>query len=180
MNTRIVGLKYALYLIALAVLAGCVSTGKLELAKPAERGSLTQYKVLMVEVTDQTGSAGQASGQAAVQLENAIITQLRDGKSFEKVYSKEALGDNFADLLLHVTITSVRRVGSAARWGFGALAGRGKVFVNMDLTDPKSGDQLSEATAVGKTSGGTVFAGTTPQATKRVAEQVVKFVLSQR
>lgn len=58
----------------------------------------------------------------------------------------------------------------------GGLAGRGSITVNADLVDGKTGKKLGSFTSEGKTSGGTVFSGTTEQALRRAAEQVVGFV----
>ena len=58
----------------------------------------------------------------------------------------------------------------------GAFAGRGSVKVSADLLDGRSGGKLSAFTSEGKTSAGTVFAGTTEQALQRAAEEIAGFV----
>jgi len=103
---------------------------------------------------------------------------MRNKSFFDRIYSAIAASESIPDLKLKVTITELRKVSAGARVMVGAFAGRGKMVVKMEVFDGKSDTKIGEGTAEGLTSGGTVFAGTTPQAVERVAEQVVSFLTS--
>jgi hypothetical protein len=97
---------------------------------------------------------------------------------FERVYSAAASAGQPAELALVVTVTKIRRVDAGSRVILGAFAGQGEVIVQVDLVNGHTGALLASAVIEGKTSGGTIFAGTTPQAAERVTEQVIDFVVS--
>jgi len=129
-----------------------------------------------VDIKSQVGDVD----EVLVQLENSITGKIRDMRLFESVYPTSISSAKGADLKLTVTVTNIRKVGSTARALLGALAGQGTLEANVELTDVQRGDLIARAKAEGKTSGGTVWSGATPQAVERVAEQVVDFVAKHR
>ena len=102
--------------------------------------------------------------------------RLRTKGLFERVLPRVASGDEKHDLIVLVTIKQLRRVSHQARMMVGAFAGRGKMVADIQLRDASSEAVIGQATAVGKTSGGTVFAGTTSQAVSMIADEVVKLL----
>jgi hypothetical protein len=78
---------------------------------------------------------------------------------------------------LNATITELSRVGSGTRLLLGALAGQASVKVDVELKDT-TGKILGKFTASGKSSGGTIFAGTTDQALEEAAKEIVGFFAS--
>lgn len=58
----------------------------------------------------------------------------------------------------------------------GAMAGRAGIDVEVELVDVKESRNIGTFVAQGRSSGGSVFAGTTPQAVERAAEQIVEFI----
>ena len=151
---------------------GCASKGTLQV-QDSPSVKLSSYEGISVRVTSDVSGA---ETEIAL-LESFIIAQLRSSTIFDKVYSAVAGSTRASDLRLSATITQLRRVSAGERMMVGAFAGRGKVVVRIELHDDKTGKVIGRATAEGITSGGTAFAGTTPQAIERVAEQVVKFIL---
>ena len=58
----------------------------------------------------------------------------------------------------------------------GAFAGQSRMLVNVALIEQKSGDGIAKFMVEGKSSGGTIFTGTTEQTIGRATEQIVEFV----
>jgi hypothetical protein len=169
--------RFALPIICLILLGGiatgCASTGVTKIQKPPVT-RIGGSSSLAVNVSSQVPGAE----DVVAQLESTIVGQLRARQMFERVYSAAASAGQPAELALVVTVTKIRRVDAGSRSLLGALAGQGEVIVQVDLVNGHNSALLASATIEGKTSGGTIFAGTTPQAAERVTEQVVDFVVS--
>jgi hypothetical protein len=162
----------ALCLIAACALAfGCASKGGLRVHTPL---TLETTEGKSVEVNVQ--SKVEDSAQETAQFESAIIARLKKSGAFGPVFTTAGAGEGTPDLKLQVTITELKKVGSGARVMMGALGGRGRLLADVNLVDGASGESLGQAVAEGKSSGGTVFAGTTSQAIDLAADQVAKFV----
>ena len=58
----------------------------------------------------------------------------------------------------------------------GALAGRARLQSQLALYDTASGKLLAKANAESESSGGSVLAGTSPQAVEQMAGQVIQFL----
>jgi TolB-like protein len=170
MRTRV--LPAGLLLLLSVALVGCASGGTTTAVQPLSASLGSTYKSVLVDVSTsvpETASDAQA-------LENEIITELRKNASFTKVISATGAPDAKADLRLKAKIVDLRKVSAGKRVMLGGLAGRGRVKVDTDLVDGKSGKVLGSFTSEGKTSGGTVFSGTTEQALRRAAEEIAGFV----
>ncbi|NKB24006.1 MAG: DUF4410 domain-containing protein [Kiritimatiellae bacterium] len=171
MSDKIRSIAILMSLIGVIFVSGCASTGTI-LLHDSVTVKLSNFKNMMLDVTSQVSD----SGQGVVQLESEIISRLRTKGLFERVFSRAAGDDAPHDLTVLVTIKEIRKVSPGARVTLGAFAGQGKMIVNIQLLDASSGSVVAQATAEGKTSGGTVFAGTTPQAVSKIADEVVKLI----
>jgi hypothetical protein len=164
-----------MFMAAMTLTTGCASHGTTNVYKrPAT--PLRTYRTLVVEIS----STVDAAGDVVEQLEKAIIGTLRERQLFADISSAAASTDQAYDLKLAVVVTNLRRVGIADRLQSGALAGRGIVEADITLIDGKSQETLAKAKAAGKTSVDLLFSGTTLQAVRRVAEEVVAFVAQYR
>jgi hypothetical protein len=157
-------------LAVVLVAAGCAAQGTSHVATPPPR-PLRQYQTVMVRISSTVAAAGDVISQ----LEQLIIRQLQEQHLFTHV-SAPAAHQAF-DLTLAVRITGLRRVGVEDRLQSGPLAGRGILEADVTLIEGKSQQTIAQATVVGKTSVDLLFSGTTTQAIRRAAEQVVAFVV---
>lgn len=164
--------KYsAIFMLLVLLFTGCASSGTLHtITIPTVK--LSKYKTLHIDASSQISD----STQEIVQLESMIAARLRAIGSFEKVVAGSAYSKTSTELQLNVTIVSLKKVSPGARFLLGALAGRAKVVVNAELIDLKKGETIGTFKTEGKSSGGTIFAGTTTQAIERSVEQIVQFV----
>jgi hypothetical protein len=154
-----------------ALTTGCASQGTTRIStRPTT--PLRSYRTLAVEVSSTVDAAGDVVGQ----LEKAIINALRERQLFERVYATMAATDQAFDLKLAVLVTDLRRVDAGDRLQSGPLAGRGTLDADIALIEGKSQKTLAKAKMTGKTSVDLLLSGTTAQAVRRAAEQVVTFV----
>ena len=161
----------AVFTLAMLLLGGCASTGTLHTLKPMTV-KLANYKTMGIDVSSQVPE----SSQEAIQLETMVIVKLRDRGLFEKIFSQSASPEIPADLRLNVKVVNLKKVSAEDRVMLGALAGRAKIVVDVELIDLKTEETIGAFKAEGQSSGGTVFAGTTSQAIERAVEQIVQFV----
>jgi hypothetical protein len=176
-------MKWLARFVALALIIGggpllgaCASTGALSPTTPLT-SRLSTYRTIVFEVSSQVPE----SAQETIQLESMTVARLREKGIFEKVIAGSAASpDTPADLRLRTRITELNKVGSGARAVLGAFAGQGKIVVAGELIDVKAAQNIGAFTAEGKSSGGTVFAGTTEQAIERAVEQIVEFVVKSK
>jgi hypothetical protein len=173
-QSRDIMYRFFCTLLVLAVLCGCASTGSIKQTQGVTT-KLSTYKVVKIE----TSSAVPDSMPELTQLETSLIAQLRDAVIFQKVFLQASAPELAADLNLKVNINDLKRVGVASRLILGGLAGRATVSVDVTLVDIASGNTLGSFTAEGKSSGGTAFAGLTPQAIDQVAAQIVAQIKTQ-
>ena len=176
MNCR-PGLRHLLAILCLALLAfasGCASTGKTTVREPITI-KLGQFNSARVEVGTSLTNASPRLHEFMVQLESRIIAKLRDAHAFQKIYSA-ADSDSAADLAIVVTIIRVRDLENMDRLMWGAFAGQAKSRATVEVSKLSSGQRLGGCEIEGKSSGGWVGAGTTPEAVDRVADEVVRFI----
>lgn len=158
-------------LIIATLISGCASIGTIRTTQlPSVK--LGSYKTMGIQAISSVPD----TTEELVQLETAIIARLRDAGLFEKVFSPTNSPDTKTDLLLKANITAVNRVSPGARVLLGAFAGRATISVEAELSENTSGKVIGSFTTEGKSSGGTIFAGTTPQAIDRAVEKIVEFV----
>lgn len=171
------GRSWPRVLAALALGLGAVScsaSGSLEETVAISR-PLSDYSILKLSVT--TEDVEDADGIALVEA------KLGAGLSREGIFDRVLASDvDLAepDLLLHAHIMNLRRVSSTARAVGGALVGRGALEIQVELIDLATGESIGELTAEGKSSGGTVFAGTTTQGIEQAVDRVIEYLVQHR
>ena len=160
-----------IFIFILFLLEGCASKGAVTATTPMIL-KLSTYKTMLFNTSSQVSG----SSEEMVQLESMTIAKLREKGLFDKVISGSSSPDAQADLRLDAKIIQLKRVSSGARVMVGAMAGRAGIDVEVELFDLKESKSIGTFVAQGRSSGGTVFAGTTPQAVERAAEQIVEFI----
>jgi len=171
MNRYTLAKRGVIFMFILFLLGGCASKGAVTATTPMTL-KLSTYKTMLFNTSSQVV----ASSEEIVQLESMTIAKLREKGLFDKVISGSSSPDAQADLRLNAKIIQLKRVSSGARVMVGAMAGRAGIDVEVELFDLKESKSIGTFIAQGRSSGGTVFAGTTPQAVERAAEQIVEFI----
>lgn len=171
MESRMVVRYGIILMLAVFLVGGCASVGTLHTTTPMMI-KLAQYKTILVRVWSQVPE----STQEVIELETMVIAKLRERNLFEKVVS-DLTSPDAADLRLNLRIVHLKKVSPGARVMLGALAGQAVIVVDAELVDQGTGKSIGNFLAEGKSSGGTVFAGTTTQAIERVVEQIVEFLV---
>lgn len=169
---RLNRLLFSLLLItSLFSVFGCASSGTSHFSQPLTE-NLSNYRSVVIAVTSNV-----ANTEALVmQIEGAMLVALKNQGKYSKVSSAVSNTADSAEMKVAVTITRIRDVSTFGRVMLGAFAGQGIVYAEIELTESRSGKILAKGSIEGKTSGGSIFAGTTPQAADRVAEEAVKFI----
>lgn len=119
----------------------------------------------------------------SVNVQTKVEDSEKEAKTFKEILSSELKknrwevldGNPQCQLELSATITNLNKVAGASRILLGALAGKASVDVDVIVKDAK-GKVISQFTANGKSSGGTIFAGTTDQALEKAAAQMAAFM----
>jgi len=158
-----------LFLVGLALLCGCASSGQTLKSVPPKT-KLSTFQSVVVKVTSSVPD----SSRETLQLESMIVSTLMSQKAFAAISGLSAGGNG--DLRVDANISDLRRVSSGARVMLGAFAGRGNMTVDVKLVDTRSGDTVGSFTSQGTSSGGTVFSGTTDQAVELAARQIVEYI----
>lgn len=158
-----------LFLVLLAV--GCASTSTSTVRQPFT-SKLGQFKSAAVEVKSTVAKPPAKLDEFMVQLESRIIAKLRSQNAFEKIFS--ASSDAPSELQITVTLTQIRDVNTFNRVMWGAMAGTAKSEALLEIRERSTGKLIGANNILGKSSGGSVFAGTTAEAVERVADEVVR------
>lgn len=167
------------FLTVLIFSTGCASSGTSTVRQPFST-KLGQFKSASVKVSSSIAKPPTGLNEFMAQLEARIVAKLREKQILEKVYSHVAAGDSKPDLDLFIVITSVRDVTSFDRVMWGAMAGQATTKATVAVRNRASGELIGSGDIEGKSSGGSVFAGTTTEAVDRVADEVVKLIESNR
>ena len=146
-------------------LLGCASTSTVNTAM-AHTVSLGSFKTLSVDVQTKV----EDSEKEAKTFREILTSELKKRNKMEVID-----GNQQTQLNLSATITNLNKVGGASRIFLGALAGQASVDVDVVLKDAK-GNVVSQFAVNGKSSGGTIFAGTTDQALEKAAAQIAAFM----
>ena len=149
----------------MAGLLGCASTSSVN-STLAPTVSLNNFKTLSIDVQTKV----EDSEKEAKTFKEILTSELKKRNKMEVID-----GNQQTQLNLSATITNLNKVGGASRIILGALAGKASVDVDVVLKDAK-GNVLSQFVVNGKSSGGTIFAGTTDQALEKAAEQIAAFM----
>ncbi|MFI4891263.1 MAG: hypothetical protein ACHQIL_12095 [Steroidobacterales bacterium] len=156
--------------------AGCASSGAVRTVSAPAGNIVVAHEVARVTATSTVADAGKE-----VQLLSAlVISGLEKSGKFERVTGSPDIAPNGAGVAIAAEIRDLRGVSEAGRIWFGGLAGRARLLVHVTLTDASTSAQLEGFDAEGRSSGGTIFAGTTDQAIQRAAEQIVAEVVKLR
>ncbi len=160
-----------IFFFVVIFLGGCASTGKITTTVPVTT-KLSNYKTMLFNISSNIPD----SSEETVQLESMTIAKLREKGLFQKIFVTSSSPDVQPDLKLNAKIVALKKVSSGARVMVGAMAGRAGIDVEVELFDLKESKVLGTFLAQGRSSGGTVFAGTTPQAVERAVEQIAEFI----
>jgi len=144
---------------------GCASTSSVN-STVAPAAALDSFKTLSINVQTKV----EDSDKEAQTFKEILAAEIKKKNKWEVVDANPQ-----CQIALSATITNLNKVGGAARIFLGALAGRASVDVDVIVKDAK-GKVISQFSVNGKSSGGTVFAGTTDQALEKAAEQIVAFM----
>jgi hypothetical protein len=173
--------KQAKYIL-LAILVGfgfclmsCASSHESIITSPIKT-QLSQYKNITVSVTCST--ADPIADEERDLLVKEICMGLEQTGKFQYVNESDPSGQRIGELLVKADITKINRVSRAARVMVGGMAGQAAVELKVQLLDPKEDKLIGETNVTGKSSGGTVFAGTTEDAIKEAAKGCITFVVS--
>lgn len=135
---------------------------------------LSKYRVLQVCVNSNI----EGTSRSCCRLRDKIVKRLKKRKLFGQIFV-DSEKDESIDLILNVTIVKLKRVGAAERLIFGGIAGKAIIITECHLIDAKANNQLGVFTTKGKSASGEecrwLAAGTTKQAVKFAAIQIVKF-----
>ncbi|MBI2344077.1 MAG: DUF4410 domain-containing protein [Deltaproteobacteria bacterium] len=154
--------------------SGCASSGRVVSASPMHVTS-KQYPTVAVSVT----ASEEKYAREAEHLAEALVIHLKRAQLFREVFLSHDANAKSSALLLQGNIGQVRRVSKTARILFGGLAGRSKIVITVQLTDARTRGSVGEFHVEGKSSGGTIFAGTTDQAAEKVVAEIVSLLRHQ-
>ncbi|MCK5255042.1 MAG: hypothetical protein KAQ81_03400 [Deltaproteobacteria bacterium] len=170
--------KVSFSILFMFLLFGCASSS-IYMREPVSI-KLSDYKTLLVDVSAR--NIGYFS-DAKNQLENLLISELREKNLFKKVILNTSSEEEPADLHLSMTIVDLFKVSRSDRifWDYfvgGCFGGPGsaKIRVGVKLIDPATTKLIGECEVVGRSSRHSTFAGTTGQAIKRAVNQIVEYV----
>ncbi len=161
-----------IFCLLMTVMFGCASKGKTVVTLPMSLNT-AQYKSLAIEITTDEKNDSKIGD-----LESLVAMKLRNTGMFANVCTVRTSCAVPYDLLLQIRISDLRKVSDFSRIMFGALAGRAKIQIDASIVDPMTAQKLGSFTAEGKSSGGTIFAGTTSQALSKVSDEIVQYFKS--
>jgi len=168
-----------LIIVSLFLLFGCAAKKVLTVNLPL-KSKLSKYNVLKinqfyygptVEIKDQ-----EKADKLRDMFQERVKYHIYGLSLFEQVVDVEATKDIDRIVLLKGKITCMKRVTKFTRFMVGAMAGRARVDVDIQLVDGHTKDILGEANIKGTSTGGSVFAGGTEEAFKNAAQQVAEFI----
>lgn len=160
-----------IFLLLSFFIGGCASTGSIKSNIPVpSQANLSGYKTLKVSVSSDVPECS----REIKELEMQTLLKIREINHFKEILNNPSISDS--DLELKANIVKIRKISQGSRLLLGALAGQSGIIVNAELIDKSNQKKLCEFSVEGKSSGGTVFAGTTSQAIERAAEQIALYI----
>ncbi len=158
-------------LLSIAVfLWGCAS-GNVS-TRVATTAKLSNYKIVLFKTSSEVPD----SSEVISQLEKVTVSRIREKRFFDNLVIDSSSTDAQPDLRIHARIVALKKVSSGSRIMYGAAAGRSGLDVEVELYDLKENKIIGKFIAQGRSSGGTVFAGTTSQAIELAAQQIIEFI----
>lgn len=151
------------------LLIGCASSSTIKVTQPVsvDLQSLDRMSVFVK-------SEIQGAETEVESIRNRILASLRSWDRFSEATG--VTGGVKFDFALHVELVTLSRVSTGARIMVGAFAGRATVGLVVELLNTRTGATVGACSIEGKSSGGSVFAGTTEQAIERAVERVMEFI----
>jgi hypothetical protein len=158
---------------------GCAAKRITIVTMPVKAG-LSNYDTLKIEPFYYSSAVEIESQEKADKLRDMFQERVKYdiyGLSvFEKVVTTESTRDTDRIVLLKGEITYMKRVTRFSRIMVGAMAGRSRVDVDIQLLDAQTGDILGQASIKGTSTGGSAFAGGTEEAFQNASQQVAEFI----
>jgi len=152
-------------MISAVTFYGCASTSSVN-STVAPTAAFDSFKTLSINVQTKV----EDSEKEAQTFKEILAAEIKKKNKWEVIDANPQ-----CQIEISATITNINKVGGAARIILGALAGRASVDVDVIVKDAK-GKVISQFAVSGKSSGGTIFAGTTNQALEKAAEQIAAFM----
>lgn len=169
----------ALIVLGAFSMFGCAAK-KITIVTMPVKTRLSNYSTLKIEPFYYSSAVEIKSQEKADKLRDMFQERVKYdiyGLSlFEKVVDTEASDDTDHIVLLKGKITYMKRVTRFTRLMVGAMAGRSRVDVDIQLIDYQTGDILGEAVIKGTSTGGSAFAGGTEEAFQNASQQVAEFI----
>ncbi len=162
-------LGFTLTIIGLIFLASCSPVSMVKnnvIIKPTK---LSAFKTITVNVSSKIKKKD--TNKLVKELKNQIVADLNKEKLFKVLNSG-------GELKLNVEITEVKQVSGAARLLLGVFAGKAKIYTKCAIIDTNTNEVLRKFEAEGKSSGGSIFAGTTNQAVREISKSIVNYLKS--
>ena len=165
--------KFTTQWLALLVLAGCVSSGRVHNASPITAPKPFDLDLIWVK----TSSALPDLAAEKRMLNDALVSSLRESGLFREVSGDKTELGSGSGITIEAEIKEVRKISKDTRLWAGAMAGRARIRVQVRISDFNSGNQLETFEADGESSTGSALAGTTDEAIEQAAAGVVGQVL---
>lgn len=139
--------------------AGCASSVKTTM-RVAPTDSIQKFKTIAIIVSSNV----QESDEETAKFRRLLAGELANSQRWSVVQVN-------GEITLTATIIELTKVSRAARVLVGAMAGQASVETDVVLADA-TGTVLTRFHVKGKSSGGTVFAGTTEEALEEAAKEI--------
>lgn len=167
-------MKIILFIIPLLFI-GCASTVVTQMIKEPEI-KFNQYEYFSINVEIDDVDLNEEIDDALIDLlKDTILRKIFEKKLAAKIIYSSSI--NPSKLLnINITLTDLNKVTAIDRFLVGGLSGQGIVGVKVECYDKDNSKLISEAVIMGKSSGGTAFAGTTSQAIEKASEEIANLV----
>jgi hypothetical protein len=182
---RFTRLQLILLIVAILFSFGCAAKRITTVTKPLTT-KLSNYECLKIDQFTYEQSFREKKIQdaddemKANKLREMFQKRVRDQifllDLFEEVVETECPYDADNIILLKGEITYLKRVTKAARILAGAMAGRSRVDVDIQLIDHQTDDVVGAASIKGTSTGGWVGAGGTEEAFENAAQLIAEFI----
>ena len=164
---------FAVRVVAVGILASmsaCAASGEIRVANPMSV-NMRGYQLVGLMVQ----AANPADEAEARMLGDWLMQQLPPAGI--RLVDHRLRPDVPADVGIAIAVLQVRRVTQTERILVGGLAGRAGLVTHVRVVEIATRRVLGEATIEGKSSGGTVFAGTTEQAVREAGSAIAGWLL---
>jgi hypothetical protein len=150
---------------------GCASSGVITKASPISTSTPVSLDFALI----QTSASSSAAEAFAPTLNDKIIIDLREKQIFNSVAENQPDSSD-EGIKVKAVITKIKDVSPDSRAWFGSLAGQAEIFIQLTVSDLKTGKQIQTFETEGK-SGAYAKAGTTDAAIQLAAHQIVDQII---